>query len=141
MTAKRIPAEGEIFKGYVPATRQLLHVTVGASTGADVTVGEIAAYTLVSVAEPIVVFGLWEQVETAFTASVTLDIGDSTTAALLQSDTTIVPGSTGAVLVAGTGLAVPYVYAAAQDILVTVGGATVAAGLMHVYIDYAILAD
>jgi hypothetical protein len=141
MTAKRIPAEGEIFKGYVPANRQVLHVTVGADSSADVQVGETGAYTLVSVAEPIIVFGQWNQIETAFTASVTLDIGDSTTAALLTSDTTIVPGSTGAILIAGTGLAVPYVYAAAQDLLVTVGGATVAAGLLHVYIDYAILAD
>src|SRR5512138_2694632 len=131
MTNKHIPEEGEVFDGYVPAKRELLHVTVGAATTADVVVGDVATYTLVDVTEPIVVFGLWTQVETAFTASVTLTIGDSTTADLFIADTTIAAASTGAVLVAATGLTVPYVYAAAQDILGTIAGATVAAGLVH----------
>lgn len=141
MTSKQIPAEGEIFNGYVPAKRELLHVTVGAATTADVVVGETGVYTLVDVTEPIVVFGLWTQTETAFTTSVTLTIGDSTTADLFIADTTMNIASTGAVLIAATGLTVPYVYAAAQDILGTIAGATVAAGLLHVYVDYAILAD
>lgn len=141
MTAKHIPEENQVFNGYVPAKRELLHVTVGAASTADVQVGETGVYTLVDVTEPIVVFGAWTQTETAFTSSVTLTIGDSTTADLLFADTTINPASSGAVLIASTGLTVPYVYAAAQDILGTIGGATVAAGLVHVYVDYAILAD
>lgn len=141
MTEKHIPEEGEVFKGYKPATRQLAHLTVGAATTNDVVVGETGVYTLVDVTEPIVVFGAWTQCETAFTASVTLTIGDSTTADLFFADTTMNIASTGAILIASTGVSVPYVYAAGQDILGTVAGATVAAGLLHVYLDYAILND
>jgi hypothetical protein len=141
MTAKSIPEIGEVFDGYVPAKREVLHVTVGSATTADVVVGDTGVYTLVSVNEPIIVFGVWTQTATAFTTSVTLTLGDSTTADLFLADTTMNIASTGAVLIASTGLTVPYVYAAAQDILGTVAGATVAAGLLNVYIDYAILAD
>lgn len=141
MTEKHIPEEGELFKGYKPANRQVAHLTVGSATTNDVVVGETGVYTLVDVTEPIVVFGAWTQTETAFTTNVTLTIGDSTTADLFFSDTTMNIASSGAVLIASTGLSVPYVYAAAQDILGTIGGATVAAGLLHVYVDYAVLAD
>ncbi len=139
--AKYIPGEGEVFKGYVPANRQLAKVTIGASSDADVQVGETGVYTIVNVSEPIVVFGMWTQTETAFTTSVTLTLGDSTTADLFFSDTTMNIAATGAVLIASTGLTVPYVYGAAQNIEGTIAGATVAAGLLNVYVDYAILKD
>jgi hypothetical protein len=138
---KQIPEVGEIFKGHVPATVQLAHVTFGADSTADVQVGETAEYQLINVNRPVAVIGLWTQVETAFTTSVTATIGDSTTADRFLADTTINPAASGAVLVASTGLTVPYVYSAAQDIKVTIGGATVAAGLCHVYLQYAILED
>jgi hypothetical protein len=141
MTEKHIPEEGEVFAGYVPAQRKVAHITVGSATTNDVVVGETGVYTLVDVTEPIVVFGAWTQCATAFTTSVTLTIGDSTTADLYFADTTMNIASTGAVLIASTGLTVPYVYAAGQDILGTVAGATVAAGLLNVYLDYAVLAD
>lgn len=141
MSAKNIPEIGEVFKGYVPAQLELAHVTFGSSSDADVQVGEIAEYALINVSRPIVVFGVWTQVETAFTASVTTVIGDSTTTDRYLADTTINPAASGAVLVASTGLTVPYVYAAAQDLKLTIGGATVAAGLAHVYVQYAILED
>ncbi len=141
MTRKQIPAEGETFPGWIPAKRELLHVTVGSASTADVQVGETGVYELVDVTEPIIVFGAWTQTETAFTTSVTLTVGDSTTADLFFSDTTMNIASSGAVLIASTGLTVPYVYAAGQDILGTVAGATVAAGLLHIYLEYAVLAD
>jgi len=141
MTVKHIPETGEVFVGYVPAKRQVAHVTIGSSSDADIQVGETGVYTLVNVTEPIVVFGLWSQCATAFTTSVTLTIGDSTTADLFLADTTMNIASSGAVLIASTGLTVPYVYAAAQDIQGTIAGATVAAGLLNVYVDYAILGD
>jgi hypothetical protein len=142
MTAKNIPETGQVFNGYVPAKRELLHVTFGAGdTTVDVVVGDTGEYILVSVTEPIVVFGLHTQVETAFTASVTATVGDSSTIARFIADTTMAPASTGAVLVAATGLSVPYVYAAAQDIKVGIAGATAAAGVAHVYLEYAVLAD
>jgi hypothetical protein len=141
MANKNIPEQGEVFDGYIPAKREILHVTVGSATTADVVVGDTGVYTLVAVTEPIMVFGVWTQCATAFTTSVTLTIGDSTTADLFLADTTMNIASTGAVLIASTGLTVPIVYAAAQDLLGTIAGATVAAGLLNVYVDYAILAD
>lgn len=141
MSNKNIPAIGERDANSVPGKSQWAHVTVGPATTCDVVIGDTAAYTLFNVEEPIMVVRLLTQVATAFTASVTLDIGDSTTAALFTSDTTIVPPTTGAVLVESTGLTVPYVYAAEQDILVDVNGATVAAGLLHVYMEYVVLQD
>jgi hypothetical protein len=95
----------------------------------------------VKVTEPIMVFGAWTETATAFTTSVTLTVGDSTTADLFFADTTMNIASTGAVLIRDTGTTVPYVYAAAQDILGTIAGATVAAGLLNVYIEYYVLAD
>lgn len=137
----RIPEEGEIFAGYVPAKRQVQRVTIGASSDADVQVGDLGVYKLVNVSEPIMVFGMWTQCATAFTGSVTLTIGDSTTAALFFDDTTMNIAATGAVLIRDTGTTVPYVYAAGADLEGTIAGATVAAGLLNVYIDYAIIAD
>ena len=139
--AKYIPGVGEVFKGYIPAEVQMAKVTFGAATTADVVVGDTAVYTLWTVTRPIVVFGLWAQTETAWTTSVTATIGDSTTADLFLADTTMNIASTGAVLIASTGLTVPYVYSAGQDILLDVNGATAAAGLTNVYIQYAILED
>ena len=141
MAAKHIPGEGDPFSGGVPGIPKVAHVTVGPATTCDVVIGDTAAYTLFSVHEPVMILHMWTQTATAFTSSVTLDIGDSTTAALFISDTTINPAATGAVLIADTGLTVPYVYAAAQDILVDVNGATVAAGLLNVYMEYVILGD
>lgn len=138
---KAIPEVGEVFNGYVPAKRQLTHLTIGAATTSDIVVGETGVYTLVDVTEPIVVFGLWTQCETAFTTSVTLTIGDSTTADLFMADTTMNIASSGAVWIRDTGTTVPYQYAAAQSLLGTVAGATVAAGLLHVWVDYAIIGD
>lgn len=142
MTVKHIPEEGEIFVGAVPAKVELAHVTIGSATTNDVVLAEIAAAVpIFNVTRPIVVFGVWTQTEVAFTASVTLTIGDTTTADRFLADTTINPAASGAILIASTGLSVPLVYSAAQDITVDVGGATVAAGLAHVYIQYAILED
>ena len=141
MTVRNIPAIGEQFKGYVPAVRQLHKITIGFDSTADIQVGDTGVYKLVKVTEPIVVFGMWTQCATAFTTSVTMTIGDSTTAALFFDDTTMNIASTGAVLIRDTGTTVPVSYSAAADLEITVAGATVAAGLLNVYIDYAILED
>ena len=141
MPNNEIPAVGEVFKGYVPSTRQLRKITLGAASTNDVPVGDTGAYVLADVSEPIAVFGVYTQIETAFTSSVTITVGDSDAADRFHASGTILPQSTGAVLIASTGLTVPYVYASAQDILATVGAATVAAGLVNVWIDYAIVAE
>ena len=135
-----IPHEGEPFVN--PNTPlQWAHVTVGSATTNDVVVGEIAEYVLFNVDEPIAVVGVWTQTETAFTASVTVTVGDSTTLDRYLADTTINPAASGAVLIASTGLSVPFLYSAAQDLKINVGGATVAAGLLHVYVQYALIRD
>lgn len=137
----RIPAEGEQFAGYVPAKRSIAHASFGVSTASpDLVVGDTAEYVLFNVSRPIVVFGLWTQTEEAWTTSVTASIGDSGTVDLFIADTTMAPASTGAVLIASTN-AVPKVYAAAQNLVIDISGATAAAGLTHVYLDYAILED
>ncbi len=142
MGAKNIPEVGEVFKGYIPAVRKVAHVSFGvASASPDVSVGEIAEYVLIDVTVPVVIFGLWTQVEEAFTTSVTATVGDSGTTDRYIADTTMNPAASGAILVSATGLSVPYVDASGLDIKVNVGGATVAAGLCHVYVEYAELAD
>jgi hypothetical protein len=142
MANKNIPEVGEIFDGYVPAKVEIAHVTFGADSDvADVPVGDLGAYTLFAVTEPIMVLGAWTMVETAFTASVTSAFGDSGTADLFHATGTIADTTAGSVLVASTGLSVPKVYSAGQDLLLTIAGATAAAGLGHVYLQYAILED
>lgn len=142
MAYKNIPEIGEFIPStMVPAGRRVLHVTAGAATtNPDVVLGDIAVNTLVHVTEPIIVFNMWTQVEEAFTSSV-INLGDTGNTSLFDSDTTILSGSTGAVLIGATGLAVPYVYAAGQDLVVEVATATVSTGLVDVYIDYAVLED
>lgn len=141
MGAKSIPEVGEIFKGYKPAVKKIAHVSFGvASASPDVSVAEIAEYVLVDVTMPVMVFGVWTQVEEAFTASVTATVGDSGSLDRYIADTTINPAASGAVLVAATAT-FPYLDASGLDVKVNVGGATVAAGLCHVYIEYAELDD
>lgn len=142
MTAKAIPEIGQTYCGDKPAVKKLAHVTFGVSSASpDVAVGETGTYTLVDVNVPIVVMAMWTQIEEAFTTSVTTTIGDTASAARYSDDTTINCASSGAVLVASTGLAVPYIDSTPLDIEVVVGGATVAAGLAHVYVEYFELSD
>jgi len=141
MAVKTIPAVGEIYLGDVPATRRLLHVSVGAATTSpDITVGDAAAYPIVTFGANTLIYAAWTQVTEAFTASVTVTLGDSDAADYFHASATIAPQSTGAVLVASTN-SVPKLFAAAQDLEVVVGAATVAAGMLDIYIEYAILAD
>lgn len=138
---RAIPEVGEIFAGHVPASMKLHKITVGSDSSADVVVGSTGEYVLANVTRPVAIFGMWTQTDTPFTASVTLTLGDSTTADRFFADTTINPAASGAVLIASTGLTVPYVYSAAQDLKVTIAGATVAAGLCNVYLQYAVIED
>jgi len=140
MTNKSIPEVGEIFDGYVPAKKEVLKVTAGFSTGNDVVLDATGAYTLVDVTRPIVVFGLWTQVTTAFSAGA-LTIGDSGSADRFIADTTMAPASSGAVLVAATGLSVPYYNSTPDDILMTLSSSSITDGAVEVYIEYAIIED
>jgi hypothetical protein len=142
MTAKAIPEIGQSFLGDKPAVEKIAHVSFGVSTTSpDVTVLETGVYTLIDVNVPVMIIGMWTQVEEAFTGSVTATIGDTGSASRYFDDTTIAPASSGAVLVASTGLTVPYIDPTPLNIDVTIGGASVLAGLCHVYVKYAELSD
>jgi hypothetical protein len=142
MGAKAIPEVGQRFLGDKPATRKLLHVSFGVSSASpDVAVLETGVYQLVDVNVPVVIFGMWTQTEEGFTTNATATIGDTGGADRYFSDTTINPASTGAVLIGSTGLSVPYIDPTPLNIDVTIAGSSVAAGLCHVYVDYAELQD
>src|SRR5678815_3762276 len=90
MTKKYIPGEGEVFKGYIPAVKKIIHVSAGvASLNPDVVLSDTGVYEIVNVTMPIIVFQTWTQVEEAFTTSVTLTIGDTGSAARYGADTTM----------------------------------------------------
>lgn len=140
MTAKFIPGEGEVFKGYVPAVKKLLHVTYGPSTTADVSTTDCGVYTLVDVTMPVIVWSVKYWVETAFTAAVTSTLGDTASAARYLDAT-----ATGDTVVdtafQADSLAAPFWDTAGIDINVTVAGAVPAVGLAHVFVEYTELDD
>lgn len=138
MGARAIPEVGQKFLGDKPAARKMLHVTFGvASADPDVAVLETGVYTLVDITVPAVITDVWTMVAEAFGGTVTVDIGDSDDVDRYTSDTTIASNATGVVLVADTLVAAPYLTATSPlDIEVTIGGASVDAGLCHVYVEY-----
>jgi len=140
MTAKSIPEVGEVFKGYVPATKQVLHVTYGPDTAADVSATDCGVFQLVDVGMPLIVWSVKYWVETAFTASVTSTLGDTASA-----DRYMAAGTTAATTadtaLQGDTLAAPFWDTAGIDINVTVAGAVPAAGLAHVFVEYTALDD
>ncbi len=142
MAAKYIPGVGEVFSGYVPSHRKLIHVSIGTATAnPDVVLGATGVYTLVNVTTPIVVHKVFFQTEEAWTSSATLTTGDTGSAARYSADTTTNVAATGAILIDGGLNTVPYVDSVGVNIEVTLGGATLAAGLTHIYIEYSELQD
>ena len=142
MAARNIPETGENFAGYVPAKVQIAHVTAGSAATNDVVLSACGVYNIFTVTEPILIKHMWVSVPTAFTASVDLAIGDTASTSRFFVEGTIAATTASTVLIADTGtITLPYVQAAAVDINMLVDNATVAAGLINVYIEYAILAD
>jgi len=142
MTAKFIPGVGQAFLGDIPAVKKVLHVSYGVSSAnPDVVASDIGVVNLVDITVPVVIFGAWVQTEEAWTTSVTGTIGDTGGADRYFADTTINMAASGAILIASTGLTIPYVDPLGLNVDVTIGGATAAAGLTHVYIEYAELVD
>lgn len=142
MTAKIIPAAGEVFSGYIPAHRKLIHVSIGTATAnPDITLSATGVYQVVDVTMPIVVFKVWFQTEEAWTTNATLTLGDTGSAARYSADTTTNVAATGAILIDGGLNTVPYVDSVGVDIEATLGGTALLAGLTHIYIEYAELND
>jgi hypothetical protein len=142
MAAKTIPAVGEWLAADVPGIHKIAHITLGVSTQSpDVVCGDTALYPLFTLTEPAVLFHMWTEVEEAFTASVALTLGDSGDVDRYANAATIADTTAGTVFVADCGLTVPYILAADEVISVDMNGATAAAGLLHVYVEYAVLED
>lgn len=140
MTNKSIPEAGEIFKGYVPALKEVLHVTYGPGTGADVQTTDCGTYQLVDVNLPVIVWSVKYWVETAFTASVTATIGD-TGDVDRYLDATATGDTTVDTAFQADSLAAPFWDTAGIDINVVVAGATPTVGLAHVFVEYSALDD
>jgi len=141
--SKTIPYVGEFLNsGDFPALMRCAHLLVGPDTTNDVIVTTQATYDLLTLPAGAVVHNALTLVRTAFTASVTLTIGDSDSAAGFFASSDIVPQSTGGVFVNSNALsataayALGKQYAASQALQMVVGGATAAAGLMDVYVLY-----
>ena len=138
MAAVNIPAIGDYVIGKANHW-QMAHVTVGFDTTNNVVVGDTNIYVIFEVDRQLLIERVWTQTETAFTTSVTMTIGDTTTLDRFMADTTMNPAATGAVLIADT-LAVAVLQpAGGQDIVIDLNGATVAAGVLHVYMKYSIV--
>lgn len=143
MTKKTIPYIGEfILSEDYPAPVRASKVTVGFTTDNDVQVGATGTYALWTVPAGLIVHNVQSIVRTAFTAAVTLTIGDTDSAAGYMAALDIaatVAVATG-VLKDGNALGEAYAtgkqYAAGQDINIVVGGTAVLAGAMDVYLIY-----
>lgn len=142
-----IPEIGEMGSAdRVPAKVQWAHITAGSATTNDIVLGDTGIYTLLNIDfttdESLVIKRIYTQVETAFTANVNISIGDTGTVELFCATTTVAATATGAVLVPDTACGtVPYVYSAAQDLILDLEAATVAAGKLHIYVEYVLLSD
>ena len=140
MSVKNIPAVGEQFAGYVPGRRSIHHVTFGPDTTADVLVTDCGVYKLFGVDEKVVVFTAWSMIEIAFTASVTITLGDTADVDRYSDATNTASTTAGTVFVAST-MAVPFNDTTPNDVNAVVAGAVPAAGLGHLWVEYAVLDD
>jgi hypothetical protein len=140
MAAKTVPFEGEVLANNAFRWQR---VTAGfASTNDVVTIAQ-TAYSLFAVKAGTFVRAVYAYVVTAFTASVTLDIGDATDVDGFLATAKIAPTSadTNSVLVATyAGTAEAYnggkFYSADTNINITVGGANPLAGKLVAYMEY-----
>lgn len=144
MAAKIIPAVGETFLGSNPAGVRTLKVVAGHSgQSPDVALGTTGTYALVTVGAGALILEVRARVLVAFTASVTLNIGDANNTSGWMATAKVAPQSavvtglwTRTTLPTAEAYAGGLVYATASAINVVVGGATVAAGKLEVLVDY-----
>ena len=140
---KSIPYVGETFTGTFPAVEKVARVTYGSATTNDVVLGAQGVSNLLTLPANCVVLNAKNIVKTAFTASVTLTVGDSDDADGLFASATIAPQTavTTGKLTVGAGADIAgKIYSASQPLQITVGGADVAAGLGELFITYAMAA-
>jgi len=139
--AKTLPYKGEFLNSFdYPAPLRCARLTMGASSDNDVVLGDAATYNLFTVPAGTLVHEIASRVVTAVTASVTITIGDSDSAAGFLASADLAPQSTGVLLVSSRGAAEAYaggkIYDAEQSIQAVTAAATVAAGVVEVYMIY-----
>jgi hypothetical protein len=143
MAAISIPGEGERFLGTDPQIPKIKKVTFGfTGSGADVIVDAQETLALINVAAGTFVLDVWANIDTAFTAVVTITIGDGSGAAGFFASADLAPQtavSTGLFKKASASaeaFAGGKYYAAADTIDAVLAGATPDAGLLSVYVLY-----
>lgn len=144
MSAISIPGEGESFSGENPQVVKVKKVTAGfTGSGADVIVTTQGTYALVNVPAGAIVVDVKSNVDTAFTALATLDIGDGTDTNGFLATAKVAPQSavsSGVLksMLSGTqeAFAGGRKYAAADTIDLVLGGADLDAGLLSVWVSY-----
>lgn len=140
MAAINLIGEGQSFLGENPQVVKVKKVTVGFDTG-DVNIVAQEASAIINVPANTLVLDVLANVNTAFTASVTLDVGDGDDPDGWLATAKIAPQtavSTGLVKRSTEATAEAYaggkLYAAADTIDITVGVADVDAGEIDVFI-------
>ena len=142
MAAIDLIGEGQSFLGENPQVVKVKRVTVGFDTG-DVNVEAQEASAIFNIPANTFVLDVFSNVDTAFTALVTLDIGDGDDPDGWLATAKVAPQSavsTGLYKRTTEATAEAYaggkLYAAADTIDITVGGANVDAGELEVIIMY-----
>lgn len=141
LTAPAILNIGKIMTGQLPGVRRTMRILIGALTG-QVLVDAQGTYQFLSVPAGAVVLDVRTRVITAFSASVTITLGDGTAAAGYLDSTEIAPTVAetaglykSCVLQANT-FSPGKKYLVADTLDAVIAGATPAAGLLEVLVDY-----
>lgn len=155
MTAPTLPLPGDNIPDGFPSVDKVVKVVVGSTSG-DVTMDTQAVFDIMTIPQYAIIRDVGYRIQTAFTASVTLAIGDTndgsgwvttTMMGATTADTGInwvsrgVYGAPSSAYVSNTDYA-PYAYQGQYcdtgDLVlqVTAGGANPATGELHVYVVY-----
>lgn len=142
LTAPKLIGVPNSLQGSRSGQEKVMKVTFGVS-GADVICDAQATYQLASVPAGTVVLGIMVRVITAFTALVTLNIGDGNTTNGWMATAKVAPTSaetagkySSTQMATADAFAGGLKYLVADTIDVVVGGATPVVGLMEVLIRY-----
>lgn len=139
-----IPKDGEYFLGFKPGIYKVRKVSVGfTGSGADVIVTATGTFPLANIPAGAHVLAVLANIDTAWTATLTLTLGDAASAAGYFASADLAPQtavSTGAfknsLKFSGAYTGGKF-YASASTIDVVIGVAAPAAGKMTVWIIYA----
>lgn len=144
MAAIDIPAVGESFLGEVPQVVKVRKVTAGfTGSGADVILTVQGTYAIANVPAGLIVLDVKSNVDTAFTATATIDVGDGDDPNGFLATAKVAPQSavsSGVLKSLLSGTQEAYAggkkYDAADTVDIVVGTADLDAGLLSVWIYY-----